>query len=56
MPSKTPRQRRFIFAIRRKYVSKSDTPKKWKWVWGKEWTKLEESIVLTFGEWLKNNI
>jgi hypothetical protein len=39
--------------LRRKYKNKSKTPKKWKWVWGEEWTKLKkESIILDFMQFL----
>jgi len=44
MPAKTKKQRKFIFAKRRQYKSKSKAPKKWKWVFGKEWAHLENII------------
>jgi len=42
MPAKSEQQRKMIFAKRGQYKTKAKTPKKWKWVWGKEWEKLEE--------------
>jgi hypothetical protein len=54
MPSKTPRQRRFIFAKRRQYKRHDKTPKKWKWIWNEEWTKLAESRILNFMDWCKD--
>lgn len=48
MPARSEKQRRFIFAKRRQYGKKKDTPKRWKWVWGEEWTKLKESRILDF--------
>jgi hypothetical protein len=53
MPARSEKQRRFIWALRRKYKNKSKTPKKCKWVWGEEWTKLKkESIILDFMQFL----
>jgi len=57
MPAKSEKQLRLIWAIRRKYKTKSKTPKKWKWVWGEEWTHLEkESLILRFSEFLNENL
>jgi hypothetical protein len=42
MPSRSERQRNFIFAKRGEYKTKSDTPEDWKWVWNDEWEKIEE--------------
>jgi hypothetical protein len=44
MPAKTEKQRRFIFAKRREYGDRKNTPKKFKWIWGKEWEKLAENF------------
>jgi hypothetical protein len=38
MPVKSKQQMKFIWALRNKYKSKSKAPKKWKWVFNKEWT------------------
>ena len=48
MPATSEKQRKLIFSIRNKYKSKFKTPKKWKWVWGEEWTHLKESHIYTF--------
>ena len=57
MPAKSEKQLRLIWAIRRKYKNRSKTPKKWKWVWGEEWTHLEkESLILRFGEFINENL
>lgn len=48
MPAKTERQRRFIFAKRREFKTKTETPKKWRWIWKPEWTELAESRIMTF--------
>ena len=50
MPAKTEKQRRFIFAKRSQYKNKKQTPKKWKWIWGSEWIKLQESKVMNFDQ------
>jgi len=44
MPASSEKQRRFIWAKRRSYGKKKDTPKKWKWIWKPEWVKLKESF------------
>ena len=46
MPAKSKKQLRLIWAIRRKWGSKSKAPKKWKWVFSPEWSKLEESHIM----------
>jgi len=57
MPAKSEKQLRLIWVIRRKYKTKSKTPKKWKWVWGEEWTHLEkESVILRFEEFINENL
>lgn len=59
MPAKSPKQLRLIYTIRGKYKTKENTPKKWKWVWGKEWGKLskeikkESYIVTSFEKYIK---
>jgi len=51
MPAKTEKQRRFIWAIRRKYGTRKNAPKKWKWVFGEEWSHLaKESHILNFNQ------
>jgi hypothetical protein len=53
MPAKSKKQLRLIWAIRGKYKTKNKTPKKWKWVWGEEWTHLQkESFILRFEEFI----
>ena len=54
MPSKSEKQRRFIYAIRNKYKKKKDTPKKWKWVWNDEWLKIEENLITSFDLFIKS--
>lgn len=46
MPSSTERQRRFIFAKRRRYGTRARTPDRWRWVWGKEWERLAEGRIV----------
>jgi hypothetical protein len=46
MPSRTEKQRRFIFAKRGRYGTKGKTPKRWLWVWGPEWDRLAEVRVI----------
>lgn len=53
MPARSEKQRRFIFAKRREYGKKVDTHRKWKWIWGKEWTKLKESRILNFEQFIQ---
>ncbi len=49
MPAKTEKQRRFIWAIRRKYGTRKNAPKKWKWVFKDEWGRLaKESHIFSF--------
>ena len=51
MPAKSEKQLRLIYAIRNRYKSRSKAPKKWKWVFKKEWGRLEESSsVMSFSE------
>ena len=52
MPAKSKKQLKFIFAKRGQYGSKSKTPKKFKWVWGKEWAHLES--IMNFMSFSKN--
>lgn len=48
MPARSEKQRRFIFAKRRQWDKKSKTPKRWKWIWKPEWTKLAEGKIMSF--------
>ena len=41
MPSKSKKQRDFVFSLRDKYKTVDKTPKKYKWVWNKDWEKIE---------------
>lgn len=43
MPAKSKKQQRYIFFLRNKYKTKDKTPKKFKWIWDKEWEHIEES-------------
>jgi len=62
MPAVSQKQRGLIFSKRNKYGSKSDTPKKWKWIWEEGWEnkgklpkkkkKKNESNVITFSNFL----
>lgn len=42
MPSKTEKQRNYIFYLRGKYKSKDKTPDKDKWIWDSGWEQVEE--------------
>ncbi len=42
MPSKTKKQRTWIFTQRSKYKSKDNTPEDMKWIWKSDWEKVEE--------------
>lgn len=44
MPAKSRKQQKFIFAKRDEYGSKENTPEKWKWIWEKDWEKIEEYL------------
>lgn len=64
MPARSKSQLGFIYSKRNKYGSKKNTPKKWKWVWGKEWTdvdykklpeKTSEHIITKFDHFLNEN-
>ena len=44
MPSKSEKQRKFIFARRSQYKTKENTPEKFKWVWEKDWEKIDDSL------------
>ena len=46
MPSRTEKQRSFIFAKRSQYGTKKKTPKRWLWVWGPEWERLSEGRII----------
>lgn len=60
MPAKSQQQLKFIYALRNKYKTKKKAPKKFKWVFDKEWTEgvkmkklpevvdKKESFILTF--------
>ena len=39
MPAKSQQQLKFIYALRNKYKTKKKAPKKFKWVFDKEWTE-----------------
>ena len=55
MPAKSKQQLKLIYAIRNKYKSKKKAPKKWKWVFGEEWGRLEESHIMTFNQFKDNS-
>lgn len=38
MPARSQQQFKFIWALRNKYKSKKKAPKKWKWVFNRDWT------------------
>jgi hypothetical protein len=47
MPAQSQSQRSLIFAKRDQYGSYKETPKKWKWIWSKDWEnkgKLPERV------------
>lgn len=41
MPAKSIKQMRWIAYLRNKYKTKAETPEKWKFIWDKDWEKLE---------------
>jgi len=43
LPARSRKQQRYIFYLRNKYKSPSKTPEKYKWIWKKEWERLEEA-------------
>lgn len=51
MPAKSQQQLKFIYAIRNKYKTKKEAPKKFKWVFDEEWTdvKMKELPKVTEG-------
>jgi hypothetical protein len=60
MPARSKKQTRLIWALRRKYGTKTKAPKKWKWVFDPEWTDVKyrdlpqqvgESRILFFESW-----
>lgn len=42
MPATSQKQLRFIWANRRKYKNRKQTPKKMKWIWKPEWVHLKK--------------
>jgi len=42
MPSKSTKQRNYIFFLRGKYKSKENTPESQKWIWDQGWLKIKE--------------
>ena len=42
IPSRSTKQRRWIFYLRNKYKSKDKTPKKWKFIWDEDWKEISE--------------
>lgn len=40
MPAISYAQHRYIFALRSKYKSKSNTPKTYQWIWESGWSKI----------------
>jgi len=46
MPSRSEKQRKFIFAKRGQFKSRDKAPDKWKWVFDKEWEEIEENIIM----------
>jgi hypothetical protein len=47
LPSKTEKQRNYIFFLRGKYKNKSNTPEKDRWIWNSEWETIEEQDLET---------
>lgn len=45
MPAKSPKQLKYIYAMRNKYGSKKKAPKKYKWLFAKEWGHMEKNIM-----------
>lgn len=55
MPALSQSQRGLIFGKRNKYGSKEKTPKKWKWIWSKDYEnkgklpdKVKENRIVNF--------
>jgi hypothetical protein len=44
MPSSSEKQRRYIFYLRGKYKTESDTPEDKKWIWDSGWEKVKRKI------------
>lgn len=58
MPATSRKQFKLIQARRTRYKTKKDTPKKWKWIWDKEWTDVDyeslpdEAVTESFKEFM----
>jgi len=53
MPSKSKKQRNWIFHLRGKYKTQKNTPEKYKWIWEKEWEQIEEDRLKRYKPILK---
>jgi hypothetical protein len=54
MPSKTEKQRKYIFYKRSLYKNKKNTPKSWKWIWEKGWNQIKESYIKSFNDFINS--
>lgn len=45
MPSSSEKQRKYIFYLRGKYKNKKNTPKKYSFIWDKDWEKVQEKYI-----------
>lgn len=62
MPASSQSQRGLIFGKRNKYGSKEKTPKKWKWIWLKDYEnkgklpdKVKESRIVNFNTFMNES-
>ena len=45
MPAETRKQQKYIYFLRGKYKTKSDTPEKFKWIWDEGYSQVKERYV-----------
>jgi hypothetical protein len=50
MPSTSEKQRKYIFYLRGKYKTKTDTPESEKWIWDSGWNTVKEKYIKFFKE------
>jgi hypothetical protein len=42
MPAASHKQQKYIYFLRGKYKTKTDTPEKFKWIWDEGYSKIKE--------------
>lgn len=45
MPATSRKQQKYIYFLRGKYKTKTDTPEKFKWIWEEGWKDLQERYI-----------